>query len=148
MCLSLSSSRHLHPILCAEALVRKCSSKSVFFRNFHRKTPGFESLFNKVFLQNTSGDSFYPCYFSCFFFYFSLAALPLLPYSTVTFFVWSNTFVFYVTTTIHDQYHNSRIFIRITANATIYCCTAITMIVKHISALMQFMLKQARKTYK
>ena len=61
--------------------------RSYKFPKFYRETPGLEYLFNKAFLQNTSGGCFYPCYFSCFFFYFSLAALPLLRYSTVTFFV-------------------------------------------------------------
>ena len=39
----------------------------------------------------------------------------------------------------------AQLFIKITANATIDC-TVISMIVKRISALMQFMLKQTEKT--
>ena len=66
------------------ALQNRCSEK---FSKFHRKTPGWSLFSIKFFLQNTSGGCFYPCYFSRFFFYFFLAALPLLPYSTVTFFV-------------------------------------------------------------
>ena len=118
----------------------------MFLNKFHRKTLGLESLFNKVFLQNTSGGCFYPCYFSCFFFYFSLAAVPLLPYSTVTFFVWRNTFVFMSLLLYMINIIIAEWFIRITANATSYYCTTIPLIAKRISALMQFMLKQIKKS--
>ena len=73
-----------------------------------------------------------------------LAALPLLPYSTVTFFVWRNTFVFMPLLLYMINIIIAKWFIRIAANATIYC-TVISMIVKRISALMQFMLKQTKK---
>ena len=118
-------------------LQNRCSKK---FSKFHKKTPGWSLFSIKLYLQNTSSGCFYPCYFSRFFFYSFIAALPLLPYSTVTFFVWRNTFVF--VTTIY------MINIRITTNATIYC-NAISMIVKRISsALKQFMVKQTKKPSK
>ena len=78
-------------------------------------------------------------------FYFSLTALPLLPYSTVTFFVWRNTFVLMSLLLYMINIIIAEWFIRIAANATIYC-TVISLIVKRISALMQFMLKQTKKS--
>ena len=51
MHLPLSSSSYLHHIhiLCAGAVVRRCSSKYLFLKicKFHRKTPGLQSLFDK-----------------------------------------------------------------------------------------------------
>ena len=76
--------------------------------------------------------------------FFSLAALPLLPYSTATFFVWRNTFVFMSLLLYMINIIIAEWFIRIAANATIYC-TVVSMVVKRISALMQFMLKQTHK---
>ena len=54
------------------------------------------SLFLVKFLYRTPpvATSIYVNFHECFFFYFSLAAIRLLPYRTVTFFVWRNTFVF------------------------------------------------------
>ena len=124
-------------------LQNRCSKK---FSKFHKKTPGWSLFSIKLYLQNTSGGCFYPCYFSRFFFYSFLAALPLLRYSTVTFFVWRKTFVFMSLLLYMINIIIAEWFIRITTNATIYC-TAISMIVKRISsALMQFILKQTKKT--
>ena len=114
------------------------------FASFTGKHLRWSLFLIKFFLQNSSAGCFYPCYFSCFFFYFPLAALPLLPYITVTFFVWRNTFVFMSLLLYMINIKIAEWFIRITTNATIYC-TAISMIVKHISALMQLMLKQTKK---
>ena len=100
----MSSKSHPHPI-CR-------SSRSKMFFKFLRKAPGLESLFNKVaglkvqnFIKKGLQYKCFPVKFAkfyrkppvaasisvafpeCFFFYFSLATLPLLPYSTVTFFV-------------------------------------------------------------
>ena len=61
------------------------------------------------------------CCFSCFFFYFSLAAVrSLLPYSTVTFFIWKNTFVFI---SLHLYYHNSQMIHQVCGNRydLLYC---------------------------
>ena len=93
-------------------------------------------------LQNTSGGCFYDAFHECFFFYFSLAALPVLLYGTVTFHVWRNTFTI-ISPLLHHYYHNSRMFIRIAATATTYS-TTISMIVIRISALMEFMLKRKK----
>ena len=90
-----SSASHPHPIL-----VRRCSSKQVLLKI--SQVSQENTWVVKVFLQNISGGCFYPCYFSCFFFQLPLAVLPVLPYSTVTFFIWRNTFVFMFFTTIHD----------------------------------------------
>ena len=51
----------------------------------------FCEISKDIFFYRTPRGCFYLCYFSCFFFHFSFAALPLLPYSTATFFVWKNT---------------------------------------------------------
>ena len=81
-----SSTSHPHPIY------RSTRSQMLFkigvlknFAKFHRKAPGLESLFNNVFLQNTSGG----CFMLLFMFFLLLlpCRTPLLPYSTVTFFV-------------------------------------------------------------
>ena len=90
--------------------------------------------------------SVFVTFHECFFFDISLAAIPLPPYSIVTFFVWRNTFVFMSLLLYMINIIIAEWFIRITTNAKI-SCTAISMIVKRISsALMQFMLKQTKKT--
>ena len=49
---------------------------------------GKKTLKNAFFYKTLPvAASVYFAFHECFFFYFSLAALPLLPYSTVTFFV-------------------------------------------------------------
>ena len=108
-----SSTSHPHP------LCRSSPSQMFFkigvpknFADFTGKCRGFQVKYTKclrtLFLQNTSGGCFYLCYFSwMFLFYFSLTALPPLPYSTVTFFVWRNTLVF-ISLLLHCYYHNSQ----------------------------------------
>ena len=106
------------------------------------------SLFLTKFFYRTPPVAASICvaFHECFFFYFSLVGLPLLPYITVTFFVWRNTFVFMSLLLYMINIIIAEWFIRITTNATI-SCTAISMIVKRISsALMQFILKQTKKT--
>ena len=95
------------------------------FATFTGKHLGWSLFLIKFFPEHL----FYLCYFSCFFFYFSLATLPLLPYSTVTFFVWRTTFVFMSLLLCMINITIANWFIRIAANATIYY-TAISMIVK------------------
>ena len=88
----------------------------------------------------------YVAFHECFFFYFSLAAaISLLPYSTITFFIWRNTFVFI--SLLHHYYHNTRRFIRIAATATTYCTANSMIVIHHINALMEFMLKWKKITY-
>ena len=108
------------------------------------KTPGLESLFNKVFSRAPRWLLLSLLLFiNVSSFNFSLA---LDFYSTVTFFVWRNTFVFMSLLLYMINIIIAEWFIRITTNATI-SCTAISMIVKRISsALMQFILKQTKKT--
>ena len=127
-CITSTSSIQKHSFV--SALQNRCSQK---FSRFHRKTPGWSLFSIKFSLQNTSGGCFYPCYFSCFFFYFFLAIFPLLPYSTVTSFVWRNAIVFMSLLLYMINIIIAEWFIRITTNATIYC-TAISMIVKRISS--------------
>ena len=81
-----SSTSHPHPIY------RSTRSQMLFkigvlknFASFTGKHLGW-SLFLITFFYRTPPVAA-SCYFSCFFFYSSLAALPLLPYSTVTFFI-------------------------------------------------------------
>ena len=88
--------------------------------------------------------SVFVTFHECFFFDISLAAIPLPPYSIVTFFVWRNTFVFMSLLLYMINIIIAEWFIRITANATTYC-TGISMIVIRVSALMQFILKQTTK---
>ena len=91
LALLTSSASHPHP------LCRSSHSQMFFkigvlkkFANFTRKYRCFP-----VKLANFLRTPFFIehlqwlllCCYECFFFYFSLAALPLLPYSTVTFFV-------------------------------------------------------------
>ena len=88
--LFMSSTSHPHP--------RCRSSCSQMF---------FKIGVPKIFPNFTGKHRCFPVKFAkCFFFYFSLAALPLLPYSTVTFFVWRNTFVF-ISLLLHHYCHNS-----------------------------------------
>ena len=86
-----SSTSHPHP------LCRSSRSQMFFkigvpknFANFTRKYRCFPVKFAN-FLRTPFFIEHFPwlllCCYECFFFYFSLAALPLLPYSTVTFFV-------------------------------------------------------------
>ena len=106
------------------------------------------SLFLIKFFRRTSpvAASIYVTFQEFFFnFYRSLAALPLLLYSTVTFFVWRNTFVFMSLLLCMINIIIAEWIIWIAANATPYC-TAISMIVKRIGASIQFMLKQTKKT--
>ena len=79
--------------------------------------------------------------FECFFLYLFFAALPLLPCSTATTFVWRNTFVNILL--LHAGIINiiAEWFITISATATTYS-TIISMIVIRIRVLMQFMLKR------
>ena len=150
---SLSSSHHLHHIhiLYTEVVVRRCSSKLVFLKllqiSQEHTWVGVFFLIKFFYRTTPVAASIDVAFHECFFFDFSLAALPVLPYSTVTFFVWRNTFVFMSLLLYMINIIIAEWFIRITANTTIYC-TAISMIVKRISALMQLMLKQTKKTYK
>ena len=106
------------------------------------KTPGLESLFNKVFSRAPRWLLLSLLLFiNVSSFNFSLA---LDFYSTVTFFVWRNTFVFMSLLLYMINIIIAEWFIRITANATTYC-TGISMIVIRVSALMQFILKQTTK---
>ena len=68
----------------------------------------------------------------------------LFPYSNVTIFVWGNTFVF--TLLLHNSINNiiAKWFITITATVTTYS-TVISIVVIHISVLMQFILKQKKE---
>ena len=72
---------------------------------------------------------------SSFYYYFHL-----LPYSTVTIFAWRNFFVFVLLP--HTSINNimATWFIWVPATVTIYC-SVISIIVIHINALMQCMLK-------
>ena len=117
------------------------------FANFTGRHLGWSLFLIKFFYRIPPvAASIYVAFHECFFFNFSLAALPLLPYSTVTFFVWRNTFVFMSLLLYMINIIIAEWFIRITTNAKI-SCTAISMIVKRISsALMQFILKQTKKT--
>ena len=118
------------------------------FASFTGKHLGWSLFLIKFFYRTPLvAASVYVAFHECVFFYFSLAALPLLPYSAVTFFVWRNTFVFMSLLQHMINIIIAEWFIRIAANATIYC-TVISMIVKRISALMQFMVKQTKKPYK
>ena len=102
-------------------------------RKFYRKTQELSceicKIFRNTFFYRTPlvAASTYFAFYECFFFYFSLAALPLFPYSAVTLFVWRNTFVF-ISLLLHHYYHNIRRVIRTTVTDTTYC-TAISMIV-------------------
>ena len=118
------------------------------FASFTEKCLGWDLFLIKSFYRTPPvAASIYVTFHECFFFYFSLAALSLLPYSTVTFFVWRNTFVFMSLLLYMINIMIAEWFTPIAANATNYC-TAISMIVKRISALMQFMLKQTKIPYK
>ena len=112
--------------------------------NFTRRRLGWSLFLIKFFYRLPPvAASIYVAFHECFFFSFSFAALPLLPYCTATFFVWRT-----LSSLCHYYYMINIIivqsFIRITANVTT-CCTAISMIVTRISALMQFILKQKTK---
>ena len=140
-----SSTSHPHP-LCR-------GSRSQMFFKFYRKTQVLSceicDIFKNAFSYRTppAAASIYFAFHECFFFYFSLGARPLLPYSTVTFFVWWNTFVF-ISLLLHHYYHNiAEWFIRIAANVTTYCIAIFMIIIRTISALIEFMLKQKNMTY-
>ena len=100
--LFISSTSHPHPL---------CRSRrsQIFFkiglpRNFANFTGNHRCFFYR---KPPVAPSIYFAFHESFFFYFCLAALPLLPYGAVTFFVSRNTFVF-LSLLLHHYYHNSR----------------------------------------
>ena len=122
MRLSLSSLCHLHHIMESiispwshlHPLCRSSRSQMFFiigvpknFAYFTGKHRCFLVKFAKFLRTPPVAASIYFAFHECFFFYFSLAALPLLPYSDGTFFVWRKTFVF-ISLLLHQYYHNSQ----------------------------------------
>ena len=60
-----------------------------------------------LFTSSTSHPHSLCCFSWMLLLFLLLAAFPLLPYSTVNFFVWRNTFVF-ISLLLRHQYHNSQ----------------------------------------
>ena len=104
-------------------------------------------IFKNTFLYRKApvAASIYFAFHKRFFFYFSPCALPLIPCSAVTFFVWRNTFVF-TSQLLHHYYHNSRTIHQDCSNLyDLLHCHLISMIVIRISALIEFMVKRKKQ---
>ena len=149
MRLSLSSLHHPHHIhiLYTEAVIRKCSWKLVFL-----KIPQIsqeDTWFWVSFWSSSFTDYIRWLLLSILLFmnvYSSTSPLPHFHYFLTVLLL--SSFEETLSSLCHYYYMINIIiaewFIRITANAATYC-TAISMIVKRISALMQFILKQTTK---
>ena len=102
--LFISSTSHPHPLCssCRSQMFFKIGAPKIL-KILQGNTVGLRTLFYR---KPPVAASIYLAFHECFFYYFSLAALPLLPYSAVIFFVWRNFFVF-MSLLLYHYYHNS-----------------------------------------